>query len=443
MKQQIRYLFLLLPILSILLSSQSSWPVENLPTPLTKSKCTTQLTIEGTIGPATFDYLETGIQKATENKCDSVLLLINTPGGSLQSTRLIVEKIINSPLPILCLVAPSGGHAGSAGAIILQACHVAGAIYATNIGAATPVLPTGGDISKDMRNKMINDTVSWVLGLVKLRGRNQKFGRDIVESAKAVDAESAAKIGAIDKVAATVEEFMLFARGQSTELAGGKKTIVKTGPIKPFAPNLRYRVLETVTDPQFAYFIFMGSLGLIYFEITHPGLMVPGVVGTIGIVVSMMSFHKLNVWWGGIALLLLGIVLMIAEAFVPSFGALGIGGMVSFVLGSVFLFDPLETGYSLSLSMILPTAIGLGLLMLGLAYMAFKTRHIKKHGGYDDLIGAKARVVSLKGAGNNGQVEVLGEIWKFTSSENLKVNQNVIVKNHEGLTLTVESQKES
>ncbi|HEX4922879.1 MAG TPA: hypothetical protein VFV50_02300, partial [Bdellovibrionales bacterium] len=294
--------------------------------------CTLQMKVDGVIGPGTLDYLDRAYDEAKAQNCESLLLLINTPGGNLQSTRLIVERILNSPIPVLCLVYPSGAHAGSAGAIIMQACHVNGAVETTNMGAATPIDGGGADIGKDLRQKVLNDTISWVEGLAELRGRNKKFARDIVETAKVVTAKEALSIGAIDFVGEEVATFVKFAAGRTTKIANNKEPKkVATGQIKAFEPDFRYRLLELITHPQIAYLLFMISIGLLYFEITHPGMILPGVAGTLGLVLSLISFHLLDVRWGGLALLVLGLIFLIAEAFVPSFGALGVGGIIAFV----------------------------------------------------------------------------------------------------------------
>lgn len=397
--------------------------------------CTLEIHIEGAIGPGTTDYIQRALLKAQKLECQSILALINTPGGGLESTRIIVEKILNSDIPFLCLVAPQGAHAGSAGAIILQACHVNGALRATNLGAATPISGSGQEMPEDLRKKIINDTISWLEGVTKLRGRNLDFSKRIVDEAKAVSSEEAFKINAIDILSDDIKGFLESAKGRKVLIHQNEETVV-VGDIEPYNQDSRYHILQIFSDPQIAYLLFMGSLALLYFEFTHPGLIAPGVIGAIGLVLSMVSFHKMDVWWGGLALMVLGVGFLIAEIFVPSFGALGIGGIIAFVLGGIFLFDPSQTAYSLPLLTILPTALVFGGLMIGIGYLLLKNRKLRVQTGYEEMLGKVAKVKHLE-TSRTGSAQVHGELWKFESQEDLNMNDQVVVTAVDGLTLKV------
>ncbi|MFN7454037.1 MAG: NfeD family protein [Pseudobdellovibrionaceae bacterium] len=406
---------------------------------LADAKCTLAVELEGAITMASFDYLKRAETVASERGCGSLFVKINTPGGDLQSTRMIVEKILASPIPYLCLISPSGGHAGSAGAIIMMACHVSAGLPATNLGAATPILASGQQISEDLRKKMINDTKSWLEGVTKLRGRNLKFAEEIITEAKAVSADEAVKLGALDFVATNEEQFLELCQEREVLIGDQQKQKVTVGAVQDFAPDLRKKVLGFVADPEMAYMIFMGSLALLYFEITHPGTIAPGVIGGIGLVLSMVALHKMDVQWGGLALIFLGIAFLIAELFVPSFGILGVGGIVSFVVGSLFLFDTAQTGYAIPLYMILGVASVIAAFFLGVGYLALSTIRKRKDGMDGDFKVSKAIVVSVENDGKSGQIEVLGETWRFESTDPLKLDEEVQVLERVGLTLKVKS----
>ena len=401
------------------------------------SQCTLEMKMEGTISFFQLGRLERGIDRAEEESCESLLILLNTPGGSLPSTRKIVESILNSPIPILCLVHPSGGHAGSAGAIILQACHMAGAMEATNIGAATPVNGSGKEMPADLRKKILNDTKSWVEGITRFRERSEQFGRDIIIEAKAVSAKEALKIGAIDFVAATKSDFLEFSRGQRVKLSGNTEIEINTGPLVALGGGAKDKIMMVLMDPEMAYMMFMASLGLLYFEITHPGLIAPGVIGGVGLVISLVSLNKMNVTWGGVILIFLGLIFMVMEAFIPSFGFLGVGGMTSFVVGSLFLFDFEKSGFELSLYTIIPTATLLSLIVFGIALLAYKSRNIQKQGGSDTLLRRTGTVTQVDNSLKTGFIEIHGETWKFRSKEAVSKGENLIVNGYEGLTLVV------
>jgi len=395
------------------------------------------VTIREAIGAATLDYLTRAEKFAVEKNCNSIFVRINTPGGSLQSTRLIVERILASPVPYLCLISPSGGHAGSAGAIILLACHVNGGLTATNIGAATPILGGGGETPKDLRNKMINDTVSWLEGIVGLRGRDLRFAKEIVTEAKSVSAEEAKKLKALDLVTGNEQDFLKATEGRKVILGDKEESQVEVGALIEFTPDLRYQILNFTADPEIAYLIFMGSIALLYAEITHPGLIAPGVIGGIGLVLSLMAFHKLEIFWGGLALMLLGIAFLVAEVFVASFGILGVGGVVSFVVGSILLFDKDVTGYSLPWSLIGGVTLVLAGILLGLGSLAVRTLRTRRKDTDFDLKTKSVKVVSVMSGGRSGQVEILGEVWNFSSDQVIELTDRVEVLNREGLTLQI------
>ena len=406
-----------------------------------QADCTLSVEVRDTVGPATLDYLERAQEKALEENCSSVLVRINTPGGSLQSTRKIIELIMASPIPYLCIVHPTGGHAGSAGAIILQACHINGALEATNLGAATPISGDGQDIPEDLKKKIFEDTRSFVEGLASYRGRSEKFAKDVVLDAKALSANDALEAGAIDVVASDINAFLAFAKDKAVRLDEDQTSPVVVGPVVLFEPGLRHDMFQILSNPQWAYLIFMGSIGLLYFEMTHPGTILPGVVGAMGLVISLMNFHMLDVSWGGVLLILLGVGFMFAELFITSFGVLGVGGLVSFVIGSLFLFDE-STGYQIPMTLLIMTSLSLFLLMAGVSYLALTATKRGFVNRLDEKMEGHTLVVKkFNAAKKRGMAFYQGELWKIKSNDILKEEDQAIIKEVKGLTLIVEKER--
>ena len=396
--------------------------------------------IDSIISTASLDYIERAMQECESKNCASILMYINTPGGDLLSTRKIVSIILNSPIPFLCFLAPRGSHAGSAGAIIMQACHVSGAMPGTNIGAATPVDASGADVKDDLRKKLFNDTLSWLESITTERKRNLDFSKKIITEAKAVSSEEAVRLGAIDILAESELEFLKAAEGREVKVKDQMQRVyVQAQTI--FETDARFKILELVSDPQHSYLLFMGSLALLYFEFTHPGLFVPGVVGGLGLVMSLVGFQKLEVSWGGVALMLLGLIFMIAEAFVPSFGALGVGGIIAFSLGGFLLFHN-HAYYSIPHYMIFGVSAFLGAIMLALAIVVFRTKSVKSNLGDDNIIGAKAKVIYLDKSGRAGNIMLNSERWRFECEQDLELHDEVCVLSRAELLLKVEKVKE-
>ncbi|MCB0378768.1 MAG: nodulation protein NfeD [Bdellovibrionales bacterium] len=404
-----------------------------------KPTCTLSIEIRDVVGPATYDYLQRAEKQAKTKNCSSILVRLNTPGGSLQSTRKIIEQIMSSDIPYLCLIHPSGGHAGSAGAIIMQACHVSGAMEATNIGAASPIASTGQEIPEDLKKKLFEDTRSWVEGLAKYHNRNVEFARNIVMEAKALDAEEAVNQNAIDVLVKSIDEFLDFAKGREVKLSEEKISKVVVGDLITYDPDLRHDVLQILSNPQWAYLIFMGSLGLLYFELTHPGALVPGVVGAIGLVISLMNFHMLDVSWGGVVLIILGVGFMFAELFVPSFGALGIGGLAAFVAGSLFLFDGSAAGYALPKTLIFSTSLVLFLMMMGLSWLALGAmRSGQRRRKKENWVGQEVIIKEFDPNKKRGMAFHHGELWKIKSHDRFEIDDKARITKVSGLTLFVE-----
>ncbi|MFN8790814.1 MAG: NfeD family protein [Bdellovibrionales bacterium] len=403
-----------------------------------QAACTIAVNIQDSIGAATYDIFQRAQEKAKEQKCSSIFVRLNTPGGHLHSTRLITELILASPQPFLCLISPVGGHAGSAGAIILQACHVSGGLTATNLGAATPVAGQGQELPQDLRNKMINDTVSWLEGMTELRGRNKDFSRQIITEGKAVTTEEAVRLKALDIAATTEAEFLQKAEGRSVLDFEKKKSEVTVGTLVELPLDIRYQVLQFISEPEWAYLFFLGALLLLYAEFSNPGLIVPGVAGAILLILALISFHKLEANYGGMALMLLGLAFWVAELFITSKGILGIAGTLSFLLGSFLLFDEGSVGFDVPTRLILTAALVFGGLSGSLAYLAARSLGRPAHDYDEQMRETKLRILELDSSGRSGRVEALGEIWNFETESPVQPSDELQIKERKNLKLILE-----
>lgn len=426
------------------------------------------LTIDGAIGPATSDYLGKGIAEAASQDAELVIIKMNTPGGLDSSMRDIIKAILQSPVPVVVYVAPSGSRAASAGTYIMYASHIAAMAPATNIGSATPV-QIGGDgarkpDTKDeedkddkeagdeetgekskapdtgataMQRKTINDAVAYIRGLAELRGRNVDWAEKAVREAVNVTASEALELGIIDLVAKTQTQLLQDIDGMSVEVNGSEQTVTTAGlDIKVIEPDWRNRLLSVITNPTVAYMLLMlGIYGLI-FEGYNPGAIVPGVVGAISILLALYAFQILPVNYAGLALIVLGVILIIAEVFAPSFGVLGIGGVIALVSGSVILMDSDIPGYEISRNLIFSVAILSSAMIVGIVYFAIRARSQPIVSGHEQMIGMTG--VARGDIDTKGTVFVHGELWQAGSSQLIMDGQPIRVTGISGLHLTVE-----
>lgn len=395
--------------------------------------CTLEVTINGTIGPATFDLLKRAQSKVSESSCSSLLLLIDTPGGSLGEARKIVSLVLDSPHPVLCLVAPEGGRAGSAGALIQQSCHYTGALPNTTIGAATPILSFGQDLESDLKNKVIADMVSWSEQLAERYGRNKKVVREFITEAKVISGQEALSLNVIESFSESKREFLEGAFDREILLKQGEIAKISIGNLVEYKRDLRFWILDLLTDPQWAYLIFLASLALIYFEITHPGTFLPGIFGSMGLIVSLITFEKLDVQWAGVSLIVLGFLLFLLEVFIPSFGILGVGGIVALFLGSVFLYDPVMTQGGVPLPLIFGVVTALSLVLFGIVYLLWSTKKLQGQASHE-LVGKSAKIERRISA-IRYQVSIEGELWRYESEQELEPGDQVVIKSVKGLTL--------
>jgi len=398
------------------------------------------LTLEGPIGPASQSYVEQGLARAQADGAELVLLRLDTPGGLMESMRGIVSAILAADRPVVTYVAPSGARAASAGTYILYASHLAAMAPATHVGAATPVAIGGsaaGEGASAMERKRVNDAVAYLHGLATLRGRNVEWAEQAVREAASIDAAEALALGVVEVVAPSTEALLSALDGRTVTLAEGRSVTLATqaAQVVAYDPDWRIQLLAVLTDPNVAYILLLlGIYGLI-FEFSSPGALLPGVAGAISLMLALFAFQVLPINYAGAALILLGVVLMVAEAFVPSFGALGLGGIAALVVGSVILLDTQAPGFGLSPALI--TAVALFSLLLLAALIAAVARHrqLKVVSGAEQMVGSRA--VALAAFQAQGQVRAHGEIWRAHSTRPVAKGQPLTITAIDGLTLTV------
>jgi len=422
-----------------------------------------QLTVEEAIGPATDDYIKRALEAATESNAEIVIIQMDTPGGLDSAMRGIIKNIASSTVPVATYVAPTGARAASAGTYILYASHIAAMAPGTNLGAATPVKiggispPAPGKTKKDkqskddqpegdangdvneraMRNKLINDAVAYIRSLAELRGRNQEWAEKAVREAASLPATEALKLNVIDILAISIADLLKQIDGREIDIHGQKRTIDTTGlPLVKIDPDWRNRLLSVITNPNIAYILMLvGIYGLIL-EFSNPGAIVPGTIGAICLFLALYSFQLLPISYAGMGLILLGIGLMVGEAFAPSFGMLGIGGVISFVIGSIILMDTEAPGFGIDISVIITFAFASALVFIFIVGMAVKARRRPVVSGLEELVGGEATVVN--DFDHKGRVTIHSESWQAVTDIPLHKNQQVKIIDIKGLILRVE-----
>ena len=410
------------------------------------------LRVDGAISPASADYVVRGIADAQSRHAEAIVLKLDTPGGLSSSMRDIIKAILASPVPVIGYVAPSGARAASAGTYIMYACHIAAMAPATNIGAATPVSLTGsGSVplpssssgkttpapgeSTEMR-KVTNDAVAYIRALAEQRGRNADWAEKAVREAVSVSGQEALKLHVIDLIAPDVPTLLADVDGRSVQTVDGARVLHTRGAaIETITPGVRSQFLGVIANPSVAYILLLLGLGGLVMEGMHPGGILPGVVGAICLLLALYAFQLLPVNFAGLGLILLGVILIVSEAFVPAYGVLGTGGVISFVIGSVIFMHTGVPGYGIALPLVVGLAIAAAGVLAGIVWMAVRSHKQPVVSGREEMVGAMAEVVAdFEG---RGTVHVHGERWQARSDVPLTRGQIVAVTGMHGLVLDV------
>jgi membrane-bound serine protease (ClpP class) len=394
--------------------------------------------VDGIINPATAKFIIDSIDEATQQGAQCLIIQLDTPGGVLESTRMIVKKMLTSKIPIIVYVSPSGARAASAGVFITMAANVAVMAPSTHIGAAHPVTLGGeeGKESKTMVEKIVNDTVAFIKNIAKTRGRNVDWAEKAVVKSVSITEDEAVRLNVVDFISPDLPSLLAKIDGKIVKFDGVTQTLQTKGvQPKPIQMSWREKLLDIISHPQIAYYLLMlGGMG-IFFELSNPGTILPGVVGGIFLILAFYALQVLPVNYAGLALILFAIILFIAEIKVVSHGLLAVGGVISLFLGSIMLFQSPDEYMRLSLSVIIPAVLVTSAFFIFAATMAIQARLRRPTTGMEGLIG-EVGIVSVP-ISPEGKVSIHGEFWNAAGDQNIEKGEKVQVIGVDHLKLKV------
>jgi len=412
------------------------------------------LPVTGPIGPATSDFFVRKLRDATASGAELVVVTIDTPGGLDTAMRDMVQAILASDVPVVTYVAPSGARAASAGTFLVYASHVAAMAPATNLGAATPVQVGGPSPDKPgdkkgadskpepsaTERKAMNDSIAYIRGLAELRGRNVEWATSAVRDAESLPADEALAAGVVDLKAADLPELLRALDGRKVKLKTREVELRTAGLVlRQVEPDWRTNLLSLLTNPNVAYLLMLIGIYGLLLEGYNPGAVLPGVVGAICLLLALFAFQVLSVNYAGLALIALGVVLIVAESFVPSFGALGFGGIIAFVIGSVMLLDNEVPGFSIAWQLIGAMGLAGALVLLAIVSFAVRARRRPVVSGAEGL--SREIAEAVEDFDRQGLVRVHGELWTAVSTEPVRAGQRLKVRKVDGLVIQVEPER--
>ena len=395
--------------------------------------------LKGSINPGAAELIKRSLKEAYRGHGTCLVIELNTPGGLASTLRDMVQEVMASPVPVVVYVAPSGARAASAGAILTISANIAAMAPGTNIGAAHPVslLPGTGKSDDTMKQKIENDFAAMARSVAAERGRNVEWAEKAVRKSVSASAREALKLGVIDLVARDLNDLLRQINGMTVKLHSGPvKLVIRSPEIIQVKEDLREKILSTIADPNIAYILMMIGLTGLYFELAHPGVIFPGTIGAISLLLGLFALQALPVSTTGLLLLLLAIVLFILELFITSHGILGATGLIALLLGSLMLFDTSKTGVSIDSNVLWSTVLGVGSFLATITYLATRATMSRPKSGVESLIGKRCLVRKAIGQGS-GQVFLHGELWTAVSEETIPVDTEVEVIGVEGLKLRV------
>ena len=377
------------------------------------------------IGPGVAEFLEDAIEEATDAGAACLIVELDTPGGAVESMRKIVKAFYASTIPVVVYVTPSGARAASAGVMITMAGDIAAMAPGTNIGAAHPVSGGGKDLEKTMTEKVTNDLVAFTQGIAKRRGRNGAWAEKAIRESVSVTAEEALKLNVIDMIA----------KIDGREINGKGTLKVAGADIVEIEPNLRTKVLKVISDPNIAYILFMIGLAGLYFELSQPGAVFPGVIGAIALILAFFSFQTLPVNIAGVLLIILSVIFFILELKVTSYGMLSVAGVLSLVLGSLMLFKGAGPEFQVAWQLLIPTVLVISGFFVAVVTLVVRAHTHRPIGGPEGLVGEVGVVKKVNG--KEGKVQVHGELWDARFQASVTIGAKVTVQAVERLTVTV------